>query len=95
MPRAPKKDAAPEDVRAAAAAGPASIDEVLAELAAVVARLEAGDGGLDEALATFERGVVLARTGSRLLDALEERVEVLLSDGRTEPFTPATDEQEP
>lgn len=70
----------------AAAPGPA-IDGVLAELEQVVAELEGGDLPLEVALQRFEAGVRLARQGGQLLDAVEQRVEMLL-DGRdgTAPF---------
>lgn len=56
------------------------IDEILDGLEAVVAELEAGELPLEEALRRFEHGVGLARRGSTLLDAVEERVEQLLAD---------------
>lgn len=56
------------------------IDEILDRLEGVVQALEAGDLPLEEALRRFEHGVGLARRGSTLLDAVEERVEQLLSD---------------
>ena len=64
------------------------IDEILDRLEAVVQALEAGDLPLEEALRRFEHGVGLARRGSTLLDAVEERVEQLLSDrDETVPLT--------
>ena len=67
-------------------AGPA-IDQVLVDLERVVAELEAGDLPLETALKRFEDGVRLARQGGQLLDAVEQRVEMLL-EGRegTAPF---------
>lgn len=62
-------------------AGP-KIDEVLTQLEDVVEALESGDLPLEQALARFEEGVKLARQGGSLLDAIEERVEVLLAHGR-------------
>jgi exodeoxyribonuclease VII small subunit len=49
-------------------------------LQAVVETLEQGDAPLEQALSAFERGVSLARLGSRRLDEAERRVELLLSD---------------
>ena len=71
--------------------GPA-IDQVLVELERVVAELEAGDLPLETALKRFEDGVRLARQGGQLLDAVEQRVEMLL-EGRegTAPFPGARD----
>lgn len=62
-------------------AGP-KIDEVLRQLEDVVGALEGGELPLEQALARFEEGVKLARQGGTLLDAIEERVEVLLAHGR-------------
>jgi len=57
-----------------------SIDEILDGLEEVVQELEAGDLPLEDALRRFEQGVSLARRGSTLLDAVEQRVEQLLAD---------------
>lgn len=75
-------------------AGPA-IDTVLGELERVVAELEAGDLPLEIALRRFEDGVRLARQGGQLLDAVEQRVEMLL-EGRegTAPFPGAGQDDE-
>lgn len=72
-----------------------AIDTVLGELERVVAELEAGDLPLEIALRRFEDGVRLARQGGQLLDAVEQRVEMLL-EGRegTAPFPGAQDEGE-
>lgn len=59
---------------------PVGIDALLGGLESVVKELEAGDLPLERALERFEEGVRLARQGSRLLDAVEERVEMLLAD---------------
>lgn len=64
-------------------------EEILARLEGVVASLEAGDVPLEQALASFERGVNLSRLGARRLDQAERRVEVLLRDSegaRTRPL---------
>lgn len=85
-PRRRKAADAAVDELAAAPASPA-IDHVLGELERVVAELEAGDLPLESALKRFEDGVRLARQGGQLLDAVEQRVEMLL-EGRegTAPF---------
>ena len=58
-------------------------DAILERLRAVVGKLEAGSLGLEESLLVFEEGVKLSRTGAAILDAAEQRVEVLTraSDG--------------
>jgi exodeoxyribonuclease VII small subunit len=73
--------------------GPA-IDHVLADLERVVAVLEAGDLPLEVALQRFEAGVRLARHGGQLLDAVEQRVEVLLEGGGRAPFPGAEDDED-
>jgi len=61
-------------------------EQALAELEALVARLERGDLPLDEALQTFERGVELTRHCQDSLKAAQQRVEILLKrNGRAEP----------
>ncbi|MDE2049994.1 MAG: exodeoxyribonuclease VII small subunit [Gammaproteobacteria bacterium] len=61
-------------------------EQALAELEALVARLERGDLPLDEALKTFERGVELTRNCQDSLKAAQQRVEILLKrNGRAEP----------
>ena len=61
-------------------------EQALAELEALVARLERGDLPLDEALKTFERGVELTRHCQGALKAAQQRVEILLKrNGQTEP----------
>jgi exodeoxyribonuclease VII small subunit len=62
----------------------------MAELEAVVARLESGDVPLEEALTTFERGVALTRACQSALAMAEQKVEKLSvrPDGSvtTDPF---------
>ena len=77
--RTKKSDPAVEQVSADDEPAP-KIDEVLSGLERVVRELESGELPLESALAQFERGVRLARQGSALLDAVEQRVEVLLAD---------------
>lgn len=65
-------------------------DQVLDRLRQVVARLEQGSLSLEQALLAFEDGVMLSRRGSAILDAAEQRVELLIQqdDGseRRQPF---------
>ena len=49
----------------------------LAELEELVARMEAGNLPLDEALRAFERGVQLTRECQAALQAAQQRVQVL------------------
>lgn len=57
-----------------------SFDQGMAELEAVVARLEGGELPLEDALAAFEAGVALVRQLNERLNAAEARVEVLTRD---------------
>jgi len=67
---------------------PQGFDQVLVQLRQVVEKLEGGNLSLEQSLQAFEDGVKLARQGSQILDAAEERVEVLLRDegNRVVPF---------
>ena len=51
----------------------------LAELEALVTRLEEGDVPLEEALKTFERGVALTRQCQTALRTAQQKVEILLT----------------
>jgi len=53
----------------------------VAELEAVVARMEQGDMPLEDALQAFEEGVRLSRECQQLLKAAEQRVTLLTADG--------------
>lgn len=92
---APAEPSGAEGARPDAPAESPAIDRVLGDLERVVAELEAGDLPLETALKRFEDGVRLARQGGQLLDAVEQRVEMLL-EGRegTAPFPGANDEDE-
>ena len=85
-PNPPKRPTAgkPADPSAEPARDGPAIDQVLVSLERVVAELEAGDLPLETALQRFEDGVRLARRGTSLLDAVEQRVEILL-EGSDEP----------
>ena len=70
-------------------------EAALAELEALVARLEGGDLPLDEALKTFERGVELTRHCQASLKSAQQKVEILLKRGSgadIEPFSVADEE---
>jgi exodeoxyribonuclease VII small subunit len=55
----------------------AGFEGTLAELEELVARMEAGDLPLDEALRSFERGVQLTRECQNALQAAQQRVQIL------------------
>jgi exodeoxyribonuclease VII small subunit len=75
---------------------PESLDfeHSLAELEALVERLEHGDLPLDDALKSFERGVALTRQCQGALKAAQQKVEILLNSSSTadpEPFSEGAD----
>jgi len=68
---------------------PASFEESLSELEALVERMESGDLTLEESLGAFEHGIALTRSCQKSLQAAEQKVEILTAktrDAPTEPF---------
>ncbi|MCB1790154.1 MAG: exodeoxyribonuclease VII small subunit [Gammaproteobacteria bacterium] len=66
-----------------------TFEESLAELEALVERMETGEMSLEESLGAFERGISLTRTCEEALRAAEQKVDMLTSrapDAATEPF---------
>lgn len=69
-------------------------EESLSALEEIVRGLEAGDKGLEESLALFEKGVVLAKDLSKRLEEAKTKVEALAADGGKlvkKPFAPKED----
>ena len=60
-------------------APPFEFEQSMGELEAVVARLEQGDVPLEDALASFERGIALTRACQQALTQAEQKVELLLA----------------
>lgn len=75
-----------------------SFEKALADLEAIVGKLEKGDLPLNESLALFEKGIKLARFLRQELGRAEKKVEILLKDeeGRlkSEPFEVEDEEGE-
>ena len=72
---------------------PATFEEALRLLDEVVARLESGDVGLEEAVALFERGQGYLAVCRERLAAAQKRIEELTADdARPAPPTASTDE---
>ncbi|HVN86049.1 MAG TPA: exodeoxyribonuclease VII small subunit [Candidatus Binatia bacterium] len=55
-------------------------EEAMRELEAIVARIESGEMGLEDALAAFEQGIALVRVLNDKLNQAEKRVEILTRD---------------
>lgn len=84
-------------VGSAAAATP-DFERSLAQLEALVTRLESGDLPLDQALASFEQGVRLTRDCQGALSAAQQKVQLLLQRGEAlvaEDFVPSADGEAP
>lgn len=74
------------------AATPIDFEKALADLEAIVEKLEQGDLPLDESLQAFERGVELTRHCQVALKQAEQKVEILLrKTGQPEPFATIDD----
>jgi len=56
-------------------------EAALAELEAIVQRLEQGELSLEESLRQFERGVVLTRSCQKALRQAEQKIRVLAKSG--------------
>lgn len=63
-----------------------SFEDSMARLEAIVAQLEKGDCSLDQSLKLFEEGAKLAGQCEELLDKAEQKVNILLADGRETAF---------
>ena len=59
-------------------------ETALAELEALVEKMEQGDLSLDDSLQQFERGVQLTRSCQQALKEAEQKVQVLLKKGGQE-----------
>ncbi len=70
----------------------AHFDDSLAELETLVADLEQGDLNLEDSLARFERGVMLARQCREQLTAAEQKVQQLLAREDGEELNPHTND---
>jgi exodeoxyribonuclease VII small subunit len=62
---------------------PSNFEQSLAQLEALVAKLESGDLPLDAALASFEQGVRLTRECQGSLSAAQQKVQLLLQRGES------------
>ena len=61
-----------------------TLEERLARLEEILARMESDDVALEDALGLFEEGVGHVREAERILSETELRVEELLADGTTQ-----------
>lgn len=66
----------------------ARFEQSLGELEQLVVKMEGGEMGLDESLASFERGVALYRSCQAALEQAEARVKALLDPEHPETTRP-------
>lgn len=64
-----------------------SYEDAFLELESIVKQLEGGVSNLDQAIALFERGQVLARHCSQILEKAELKVQELTPDGDLQDFS--------
>ena len=62
---------------------PPAFEGALAELEAIVERMEDGEPSLEESLKLFERGMDLARRCQKALDDAEQRIRTLADTERS------------
>jgi len=71
-------------------------EKALGELEQLVEKMEEGDLSLEESLKHFERGIALTRSCQQALQAAEQKVQVLLSEGDNQKLaefdTPGSDD---
>lgn len=63
-----------------------SLEDRLARLEEILARMESEEIALEEALGLFEEGIAHVRRAERTLSETELKVEELLADGTTRPL---------
>ncbi len=63
---------------------PKNFEAAMAEMEALVEKMETGDLALEESLAAYQRGAELLKYCERVLADAQQRVQVLESDGLKE-----------
>ena len=71
---------------------PGDFESALAELEALVVKMEEGSLALDDSLLAYQRGVELARICQQRLDVAEDQVKVL-QDSLLKPLSDVTGEE--
>ena len=91
MPKSPPKAAA----NTAEPSPVAAFEQSLAELEALVAKMEGGEQNLDESLRAFERGIALYHQCQSALEQADARVKLLLDPEHPESAQPFAPGEEP
>ena len=66
-----------------------SFEQSMSRLETIVDLLERGDCDLDQSLKLFEEGATLAARCEKMLDEAEQKVTILLENGKEAPFQAA------
>ena len=66
----------------------AQFEDNIRELTEIVRQLEQGELSLEQALAFFERGVLLSRLSQQQLQAAEQKVQLLVQQAQGEQLVP-------
>ena len=61
-----------------------TFDVIIEQTQDIVKKLESGDLSLEESLKTYETGVTLIKEGHRLLQNIEEKIELLTQESNQE-----------
>ena len=69
-------------------------ESALSELEKIVEKMESGEQSLEEALASFQRGIELTRTCQQGLKEAEQRVEKLVAENGDVRITPFHENEE-
>ena len=91
MPKSPSKASG----STAGSSPVAEFEQSLAELEALVAKMEGGEQNLDESLRAFERGIALYRKCQAALEQADARVKLLLDPEHPESAQPFAPDDEP
>ena len=57
-----------------------SFEEAMEALEIIVAKLDSGEGTLDESIELFQKGILLSRLCSTRLEEIEKKVKILTDD---------------
>jgi exodeoxyribonuclease VII small subunit len=69
-------------------------EAALTELEKIIEKMESGEQSLEEALASFQRGIELTRTCQQGLKEAEQRVEKLLAQNGSAQIEPYTEDRD-
>lgn len=59
---------------------PPNLEASLAEISALIEKMEHGDLNLEQSLTQFERGVTLIKHAQKILQEVEQKVEILMQN---------------